>query len=160
MDYSGPTGVPDCIVDQFELGVMSQNWLVGDSTANPEAVVTGPVAHYNFENNLLDSSGNGNNGTAEAAATYAGNLKAAAMMSNGAMWPEGSENEFYSGVTRALPEIWTTYPKVAEANQAWKDATNELAAVAGNGLDALRSKIGAVGDSCKGCHDDFRAEDF
>ena len=97
---------------------------------------------------------------AEAAATYANNLKAAAMMNNGAMWPEGSANEFYSGVTRALPEIWTTYPKVAEANQAWKDATNELAQVAGDGIDALRSKIGAVGESCKGCHDDFRAEDF
>lgn len=97
---------------------------------------------------------------AEAAATYANNLKAAAMMNNGAMWPEGSANEFYSGVTRALPSIWTTYPKVAEANQAWKDATNDLAEVAGNGLDALRSKLGAVGDSCKGCHDDFRAEDF
>jgi cytochrome c556 len=97
---------------------------------------------------------------AEAAATYASNLKAAAMMNNGALWPEGSANEFYSGVTRALPEIWTTYPKVSEANQAWKDATNEVADVAGNGLDALRSKIGAVGDSCKGCHDDFRAEDF
>ena len=26
------------------------------------------------------------------------------------------------------------------------------------GSDALRSKIGAVGKACKGCHDDFRAE--
>lgn len=97
---------------------------------------------------------------AEAAATYANNLKVAAMMDNGAMWPEGSDNEFYSGVTRALPSIWKNYPEVAKANQAWKDATNELAVVAGDGLDALRSKIGAVGESCKGCHDDFRAEDF
>ena len=97
---------------------------------------------------------------AEAAATYAGNLKAAAMMNNGAMWPEGTDNESYAGETRALPSIWKTYPEVAEANKAWKDATNALAEVAGNGLDALRSKIGDVGEGCKGCHDDFRAEDF
>ena len=98
--------------------------------------------------------------SAEAAATYAGNLQALAMMNNGAMWPEGSANEFYSGVTRALPSIWETYPKVAEKNKAWKDAVGELAGVAGNGLDALRSKLGAVGDACQSCHDDFRAEDF
>ncbi|MHC4740413.1 MAG: LamG domain-containing protein, partial [Planctomycetota bacterium] len=70
LDFSGPGGAPDCVVDRFELGVMSQGWLQTDSTAYPEAVTTGPVAHYNFEYNLLDSSGNGNNGTAEAAATY------------------------------------------------------------------------------------------
>jgi len=34
-----------------------------------------------------------------------------------------------------------------------------VAAVAGDGLDALRSKIGGVGDSCKGCHDDFREKE-
>lgn len=97
---------------------------------------------------------------AEAAATYAGNLQALAMMNNGALWPEGSDNEFYSGVTRAQPSIWKTYPKVAEVNQEWKDAVGELAKVAGEGLDALRSKLGAVGDACQSCHDDFRAEDF
>lgn len=97
---------------------------------------------------------------AEAAKTYANNLQATAMMRNGAMWPEGTDNVSYAGKTRAMPEAWTTYPKVTEANQVWIDATGELAKVAGDGLDALRSKIGAVGEGCKGCHDDFRAEDF
>jgi cytochrome c556 len=40
------------------------------------------------------------------------------------------------------------------------DASAALASVAGEGLDALRSKIGDVGKSCKGCHDNFRAKDF
>ena len=39
-------------------------------TVDAEAVTTGPVAWYNFENNLLDSSPNGNNGTAEGSETY------------------------------------------------------------------------------------------
>ena len=59
-----------------------------------------------------------------------------------------------------LPEIWSTYPAVGEKDQALKDAAAALAEVAGDGLDALRSKIGAVGKACKGCHDDFpRGED-
>ena len=97
---------------------------------------------------------------AELASTMAQNLNTVANLSNGAMWPQGSDNEAYAGKTRALPEIWTTYPAIGEKSQALKDATAAMVEVAGNGLDALRSKIGAVGQSCKGCHDDFRAEDF
>jgi cytochrome c556 len=97
---------------------------------------------------------------ADVATIYANNLKAAAMMSNGAMWPEGSANEFYSGVTRALPVIWEKAAEFNDANEAWKTAVLEMAEEAGAGLDALRSKIGAVGEGCKNCHDNFRAEDF
>lgn len=96
---------------------------------------------------------------AELAATLANNLLALSQLNNSTMWPDGSDNLSYEGKTRALPEIWSTYPQVAEANQAWADAVAALAPAAGEGLDALRDKIGAVGDGCKGCHDDFRAED-
>jgi len=47
---------------------------------------------------------------------------------------------------------------VGEKGQALADASAALAEVAGDGLDALRSKVGAVGQACKGCHDDFRAD--
>ncbi|MBN2271375.1 MAG: LamG domain-containing protein, partial [Sedimentisphaerales bacterium] len=47
-----------------------RDWLQSDLTVNPAAITTGPVAWYNFENNLLDSSPNGNNGTAQASETY------------------------------------------------------------------------------------------
>lgn len=97
---------------------------------------------------------------AEIAKTMASNLQTVANLNNGAMWPQGSDNVSYKGKTRALPEIWTTYPEIGEKSQALKDASAELAQVAGDGLDALRSKIGPIGKSCKGCHESFRAEDF
>ena len=93
---------------------------------------------------------------AERAATLANNLKAELAMNNGSMWPEGSDSAEYPDDTRSLPEIWMTYPAIAEAGTAYKEAVNALAAEAGNGLDALRSTIGDLGASCKGCHDDFR----
>ena len=95
---------------------------------------------------------------AEMAGAYATHLKIMANVDGGAMWPPGTDNGAYAGKTRALSEIWSTYPAVGEKDQALKDAAAALAEVAGDGLDALRSKIGAVGKACKGCHDDFRAE--
>ena len=95
---------------------------------------------------------------ADMARTYAEHLHIMAIAEGAAMWPEGTDNGAYEGKTRALAEIWTTWPKAGEKAQALADASAELAAVAGDGLDALRSKIGAVGNACKGCHDDFRAD--
>lgn len=97
---------------------------------------------------------------AELASALAGNLAAQASMSNGAMWPEGSGNDAagLADKTRALPAIWTTYPAIAEKNQAWADATVALAASAGDGLEALQANIGPVGQGCGGCHTDFRAK--
>lgn len=97
---------------------------------------------------------------AETAAQLAKNLHSLSTMKNSAMWPQGSDNTKYAGKTRALPENWTTWPKSGEAHQAWTDAAAALVPVAGNGLDALKSKIGDVGQACKNCHDDFRAEDY
>ena len=95
---------------------------------------------------------------AEVATTHANNLKAEFGMNNGAMWVEGTDAVDYPDLSRSLPEIWTTYPAVAEAGTQYKDAVNALADNAGGGLDALRSVIGDLGKSCKGCHDDFRTE--
>ena len=95
---------------------------------------------------------------AAMAKTYAEHLNMMAGAEGGAMWPQGTDNGAYEGKTRALPEIWSTYPEVAKKGEALSEAAAALAAVAGDGLDALRSKIGPVGKACKGCHDDFRAE--
>ena len=95
---------------------------------------------------------------AETTKIYAANLNMVVGIEAAAMWPEGTDNTAYEGKTRALAEIWTTWPEVENKAQALTDAAADLAAVAGDGLDALRSKIGAVGNACKGCHDDFRAE--
>jgi cytochrome c556 len=96
---------------------------------------------------------------AEKAAKLANNLKMMLKLDMGDAWAPGTGNDKYKGKTHALPEIWSTYPKVAEAGKEYAAAVNEFAAVAGDGLDALRSKIGAVGEGCKGCHDDFREKE-
>ncbi len=55
-----------------------------------------------------------------------------------------------------MPKIWDTYPEIAEYGKNYASAVNALAAVAGNGRDALKAEIGNLGKACKACHDDFR----
>lgn len=96
---------------------------------------------------------------AELAAANAKNIAALATMSTGAMWPAGTDNAALGeDKTRALPAAWAADSKVMEKHQAWTEASAELAATAGDGLDALKAGVGAVGKSCGGCHDDYRAE--
>jgi hypothetical protein len=51
----------DCLVDAMDLRELVADWLVTDTTATPNPA--GLVAHYQFEGNYDDSSGNGNHGT-------------------------------------------------------------------------------------------------
>jgi len=95
---------------------------------------------------------------AEAATAYAVALHTMATIKGDMMWPPGTDNGAYPDKTRTLPELWSTWPAVGEKGQALADASAALAEVAGDGLDALRLKVGAVGQACKGCHDDFRAD--
>jgi len=112
---------------------------------------------YSFNMGLLSAMAKGDmDYDAELASLAANNLSALASMDTGAMWPQGSSNENHK--TRALPEIWSTFPKVAEKGKAMVEASAALASVAGDGLDALKGGMGDVGKSCKGCHDDFRAK--
>lgn len=97
---------------------------------------------------------------AKKAQEFANNLLALTALKNGAMWPKGSDNVAKKGKTRALPAIWANFPKVVEASKAFSTAVKELADVAGNGADAMKAKVGALGKSCGGCHKPFRAEAF
>ena len=97
---------------------------------------------------------------AELASTLANNLSLQAKMNAGRMWPKGSDNTAYQGKTRARPEIWSTYPAVADKGKAYGEAVAKLASSAGNGLDALKAGVGDLGKACSSCHDDFRAKDF
>ena len=93
---------------------------------------------------------------AALASKLAGNLKLLLDLDNGRAWMKGTDNEAYAGKTTTLPKLWTTYPEIGEYGKKYGSAVNELAAVAANGADALKSKIGALGKACKGCHDEFR----
>ena len=95
---------------------------------------------------------------AKLAAEAGQNVHRAAMMNSASLWPEGSDlsNKELTVETAAKPEAWSTYPEIYEKHKAWLEASEKLAAVAGDGLDALKPAVGGVGKSCKGCHDDFR----
>lgn len=97
--------------------------------------------------------------SADLARASADNLLSAAKMSNGAMWPMGSDLDTAGNenLTRAKAVIWKSFPEVGEKHQALTDAATKMAAEAGNGIDAIRANIGAVGAGCSGCHDSFRA---
>lgn len=94
---------------------------------------------------------------ADAASAAASNLASLSTLNQGAMWPAGSDNETLGDVTEALPAIWAADSKIGEAGMAMAKASAALADVAGDGLDALRGGIGAVGQSCGACHDGYRA---
>jgi cytochrome c556 len=61
--------------------------------------------------------------------------------------------------SRAKPEIWKEQAKFKEASDKLvaETAKLEVAAKTGN-LDTIKAAFGAVGGSCKACHDAFRTE--
>lgn len=73
----------------------------------------------------------------------------------GDVFPEGSGGEG----TRALPEIWTQPDDFQEKLEAFQSAAAALNA-AGEAMDdaALGDAVGALGQSCRGCHTEYRAD--
>lgn len=63
------------------------------------------------------------------------------------------------GETRALPKIWSEMDKFKAAAMKSNEDIAKLDAAAKTGsLDAIKSAVGAVGQSCKACHDTYRKE--
>ena len=61
------------------------------------------------------------------------------------------------GNTRAKPEIWTEKAKFTAAINKSQDDVNKLAAAGKSGnLDQIKTAAGAVGQSCKACHDAYQ----
>jgi len=93
---------------------------------------------------------------ADVASTHAASLHHAAQLDISGMFPEGTDNAALPDVTAALPAIWENPAGVGEAHQALVEASVNLAAVAGDGLDPMKAALGEVGKACGGCHEDFR----
>jgi cytochrome c556 len=72
----------------------------------------------------------------------------------GHVFPEGSG----TGETRALPAIWEKPDAFKKAYEAYQTAAANLAKTAETDPKAVGAAVGALGKSCKGCHDDFRKE--
>lgn len=63
------------------------------------------------------------------------------------------------GDTRALPEIWTEQAKFKEYADKMQSDVSKLPAAAKTGnLDSVKTAVGAAGQSCKACHDDYRKD--
>ena len=70
---------------------------------------------------------------------------------------EAFSKETKGGETRAKAEIWTKSDEFKQKVKALEEATAAfLSAARSGGVDAAKAKIGAVGDACKGCHENFR----
>lgn len=71
------------------------------------------------------------------------------------LFPAGSDQ----GDTKAKSDIWKTPADFAAKRQANEAESAKLAQVAATGDKAAVAKqFGAVGASCKACHDSYRAE--
>jgi cytochrome c556 len=60
------------------------------------------------------------------------------------------------GNTRAKPEVWTEKDKFAAAVAKSQEDVGKLVAVKTGSLDQIKTAVGAVGESCKACHDNYR----
>ena len=64
-----------------------------------------------------------------------------------------------TGNTKAKSEIWTDSAKFKEATEKMQGEMTKFAAAAKTGnIDAIKTAAGAVGGSCKSCHDNFRKD--
>jgi len=67
--------------------------------------------------------------------------------------------ESQTGKTEALPAIWEKPEKFKDAMTAFQTAAADLAKVADSDPKSMAPAVGALGKSCKGCHDDFKKKD-
>ena len=71
------------------------------------------------------------------------------------LFPEGSNIE----KSKALPAIWENPVEFSEAMDRFKEAAEGMASAADTeDMSEIGPAIQALGGSCKGCHDDFKAE--
>jgi cytochrome c556 len=74
------------------------------------------------------------------------------------MWPEGSAQGEVAD-SEALPAIWENPDDFEAKHRALIDAATAMQAAAGTDLAAVQASLGAVGASCGGCHETYRASD-
>lgn len=141
-------------------GAVATTTLAQDDAAI-KAAVDARQAHmslYAFNIGLLGGMAKGEiDYDADAASAAAGNLAALARVDQSRYWPEGSSTlDLDAEQTAALPDIWDEGSDIGAKAMALVESTTAMEAAAGNGLDALRGAIGAVGSSCGDCHKAYR----
>ena len=60
---------------------------------------------------------------------------------------------------KAEPKIWTENDKFSAAAAKMQEEMTKLNAAAKSGnIDAMKTAVGATGQACKACHDNYRKE--
>ena len=91
----------------------------------------------------------------EAASVAASNLATLSAFNQSSYWPQGSDS-FENENSRALPDIWQSFPDVGKKGAALVEATTAMSTAAGVGLAELQAAMGAVGGACGACHKAYR----
>lgn len=86
-------------------------------------------------------------------------IQAIANSGMGALYVPGSDKGKGWEDTRAKPGIFTDKEKVGKVATVFNKEANEMAKVAATGdAAAVGAQLGKLSDSCKGCHEDFKAK--
>ena len=93
---------------------------------------------------------------ADTASTAANNLAALTKLSHRGYWAPGTSTDDLGEETRALPALWEDGSKDGEIGGQLAEAADSLAAVAGDGKEAMVGALGPVGKACGSCHENFR----
>lgn len=134
--------------------------LAGGHGGNP--AVKARKAHmqlYAFNLGVLGAMAKGETEyNADAAKAAADNLATMTGLSHRNYWPQGSSTDDLGEETRALPALWEEggFAKAGEIGGALNEAAVNLAAVAGDGQEAIGPALGAVGQQCGACHKAFQ----
>ena len=97
---------------------------------------------------------------AAAAQAHADDLATLAGYGVGDLFLEGTSQDDRVGDTRALPAIWANLSDFQSKAEDFAVAAAALKEAAGQGRAALGPALGRVGETCKACHDDYRAREF
>jgi len=93
---------------------------------------------------------------AEAAQEAANAIYGVSMVNFPSLFPEGSDANSIAG-TRAAMAIFTDSAGFSAEWAKVQMAAPNLAAEAANGKDAMVAALGAVGSTCRSCHQAYRA---
>lgn len=114
---------------------------------------------YSFNLGILGAMAKGEvDYDADVAQGAADNLAALSTLNQARYWAPGTDNEALGEETRALPAIWQEGSTAGQIGGQLAEAAASLAAVAGDGQEALGPALGPVGQACGACHEDYRAE--
>lgn len=92
---------------------------------------------------------------AERARGAAANLAALTTLNQRAYWLPNTAVGEVEG-SRSLPAIWEAGSTAGDKSAAMAEAATALAAVAGDGLEALQAAMRPVGGACGDCHRAYR----